>query len=68
MRSGKRSILMVTSVGRQRIGRGWLLVESSVYWDSSYRNVVRTLKDQWFALALGATALIALFWLELLAY
>jgi hypothetical protein len=58
---------MVTSVGRQRIGRGWLLVESSVYWDSSYRNVVRTLKDQWFALALGATALIALFWLELLA-
>ena len=58
---------MVTSVGRQRIGRGWLQVESSVYWDSSYRNVVRTLKDQWFALALGATALIALFWLELLA-
>jgi len=30
-------------------------------------HVVRTLKDQWFALALGATALTALFWLELLA-
>lgn len=58
---------MVTSVGRQRIGRGWLLVESSFYWGNSYRNMVRTLKDQWFALALGATALIALFWLELLA-
>ena len=67
MRSGKRSILMVTSVGRQRIGWGWLLAESSFYWGNSYRNVVRTLKDQWFALALGATALIALFWLELLA-
>ena len=31
-------------------------------------NVVRTLKDQWLALELGATALIALFWLELMAY
>ena len=30
-------------------------------------HVVRTLKDQWFALALGATALAALFWLELMA-
>ena len=30
--------------------------------------VVRTLKDQWFALALGAAALTALFWLELIAY
>ena len=58
---------MVTSVGRQRVGRGWLLVESSFYWGNSYRNVVRTLKDQSFALTLGVTALIALFWLELLA-
>ena len=30
--------------------------------------VGRTLKDQWFALALGAAALTALFWLELIAY
>ena len=59
---------MVTSVGRQRIGCGWLLVESSFYWGNSYRNVVRTLKDQWFSLALGAVALTALFWLELMAY
>ena len=43
------------------------MAESSFYWGNSYCNVVRTLKDQWFALALGATALIALFWLELLA-
>ena len=49
------------------VDRAWLLVESSFYWGNSYRNVVRTLKDQWFALALGATAPIALFWLELLA-
>ena len=30
-------------------------------------HVVRTLKDQWFALALGAAALTALLWLELMA-
>ncbi len=30
--------------------------------------MVRILKDQWFALAVGATALTALFWLELIAY
>ena len=62
-----RRTLMVTSFGRQRISGGWLLAESSFDWGNSYRIVVRTLKDQWFALALGATALIALFWLELMA-
>jgi hypothetical protein len=46
---------------------GWLISESLVYWGSSSGNVVRTLKDQWFALAVGATALTALFWLELIA-
>ena len=29
--------------------------------------MVRTLKDQWLALAVGVTALTALFWLELIA-
>ena len=47
--------------------QSWLIAESLLYWVSSNCNVVRTLKDQWLALALGGTALSALFWLELMA-
>ena len=67
MRSRMRRFLMVASFGWLRISSGWLLAESSVYWGSSRCNIVRDLKDQWFALALGAAALAALLWLELMA-
>ena len=46
---------------------GFLLKECCIG-VSSYFNVVRTLKDQWFALAVGSTALSALIWLELIAF
>ena len=46
---------------------GFLLKERCIGF-SSYFNVVRTLKDQWFALAVGSTALSALIWLELIAF
>ena len=48
--------------------QGWLLVENAVYWDRICYNMVRNLEDQCFALIVVTTALIALFWLELIAY
>ena len=40
----------------------WRPAESAVYWSISWSNAVRTLKNQWFALALAVTALIVLIW------
>ena len=59
-------ILHVMSKGTSS-NAGFLLKERCIG-VSSYFNVVRILKDQWFALAVGSTALSALIWLELIAF
>ena len=61
-------VLMAITAGRQRISWVGFWLKARFIGAAAGALVVRTLKDQWFALALGAAALTALFWLELIAY
>ena len=45
-----------------------LFVAEVIYWDSCFTSMVRVLKDQWLALAIGMIALGTLVWLELFTW
>ena len=63
-----RALNVTSAMSERTSSNAGFLLKGRFIGVCSYPNVVRTLKDQWFALAVGSTALSALIWLELLAF